>query len=70
LNKRRKGIVQNSILEEISVLKNCLHEVSRQVDSLSHPCLVQISQMLDQRLNKYRRLSTTYSAYFRSVEMK
>ncbi|CCQ97805.1 hypothetical protein CULT_700039 [[Clostridium] ultunense Esp] len=47
---------EDQIKEEISLLRKSLYELSRQVDSLSHPDLVQLSQILDQKLNQLGRI--------------
>lgn len=44
------------ILEEINSLRMYMHEVSQRVDSLNHPLLVEVSQLLDQKLNQHQRL--------------
>lgn len=47
----------NRLHEEIISLRSQMHTLSNQTDSLSHPDLVKISQILDQKLNQYYRMS-------------
>ncbi|MBE3554072.1 MAG: aspartyl-phosphate phosphatase Spo0E family protein [Thermicanus sp.] len=47
---------EDQIKKEISLLRKSLYELSQQVDSLSHPDLVQLSQTLDQKLNQLGRI--------------
>lgn len=47
---------KDEIQQEILSLRNSLYELSREVDSLSHPDLVKLSQMLDQKLNQLGRV--------------
>lgn len=44
------------ILEEINDLKLYMYEISHQVDNLAHPLLVEVSQMLDQKLNQHQQM--------------
>lgn len=47
----------HDLLEEIGILRQCLGEISEYVDSLSDPMLVSVSQLLDQKLNKFSTLT-------------
>ncbi len=44
------------ILEEINDLKLYMYEISHQVDNLAHPLLVEVSQLLDQKLNQHQQM--------------
>lgn len=41
---------------EIDMLKKRLNKVSRNVDDLTHPYMLQLSRMLDVRLNKFESI--------------
>jgi hypothetical protein len=47
----------DTLLEEIYVLRSHLNELSRNVDDLSNPQLVEVSQILDQKLNNYNQMA-------------
>ncbi|MBO8173180.1 MAG: aspartyl-phosphate phosphatase Spo0E family protein [Bacillaceae bacterium] len=53
-----KSIALERVLEEIDYLKRYMHRLSLQVDSLTHPLLVEVSQMLDKKLNQHQRLTS------------
>lgn len=46
----------DALLDEIYRLRNRLNEMSRDVSNLSSPRLVEVSQMLDKKLNDYEQL--------------
>ncbi|WP_167578031.1 aspartyl-phosphate phosphatase Spo0E family protein [Ammoniphilus sp. YIM 78166] len=46
----------DALLEEIYFLRRHLNEMSRDVGSFSHPRLVEVSQLLDKKLNDYEQL--------------
>lgn len=56
------------INEEIKQLKRQMYQLSKQVDSFSHPDLVKISQQLDQKLNKQYRLTKSIYDSEKTVE--
>jgi len=45
------------LLEEIYTLRLHLNELSRDMGNLTHPKLVEVSQLLDQKLNSYNQIS-------------
>jgi len=47
----------NAVLEEIDFLKIYMNELSEYVESLSDPAIVEISQLLDKKLNLYQSLT-------------
>lgn len=50
-------IGMDALLDEIYRLRNRLNEMSRDVSNLSSPRLVEVSQMLDKKLNAYEQLN-------------
>jgi hypothetical protein len=56
LDKKRVYISLESIAHDIMTLRNMMCEVSKQVDCLSHPTLVNISQVIDRKLNERHHL--------------
>lgn len=50
-------VVEKEVIQqEIAILRNNLYELSRKVGTLSHPDLVKLSQLLDQKLNQLGRV--------------
>lgn len=49
-------VEKEEIQQEIAILRNSLYELSRKVGTLSHPDLVKLSQLLDQKLNQLGRV--------------
>jgi len=52
----------DALLEEIYFLRRHLNEMSRDVGSFSHPRLVEVSQLLDKKLNDYEQLKLRRSS--------
>ncbi|WP_164985249.1 aspartyl-phosphate phosphatase Spo0E family protein [Ammoniphilus sp. CFH 90114] len=46
----------DALLEEIYFLRRRLNEMSREIGSFSNPRLVEVSQLLDKKLNDYEQL--------------
>lgn len=49
-------LCMDALLEEIYFLRRRLNEMSRDVANFSNPRLVEVSQLLDQKLNDYEQL--------------
>ncbi|WP_367751694.1 Spo0E family sporulation regulatory protein-aspartic acid phosphatase [Ammoniphilus sp. 3BR4] len=49
-------LCMDALLEEIYFLRRRLNEMSRDVGNFSNPRLVEVSQLLDQKLNDYEQL--------------
>lgn len=44
------------VLSEIETLKRKMHRLAERHGSLTHVCVVRVSQLLDQKLNEYERI--------------
>lgn len=55
MKSRRRKVIVYRALREMDVLKKQLEQVSQDVEGLSDPHLVEISQKLDRKLNELQR---------------
>lgn len=46
----------DQISKDIRKLRDLMHKMSKQVDTLNNPMLVQVSTMLDEKLNQHYKL--------------
>jgi hypothetical protein len=60
LDKKKVYVSLETIAQDIMTLRNIMYEVSKQVDCLSHPTLVNISQMIDRKLNEHHHLMNEF----------
>ncbi|RKN65150.1 aspartyl-phosphate phosphatase Spo0E family protein [Paenibacillus ginsengarvi] len=44
------------VLHEIETLKRVMHRLAERHGSLTHKCVVRVSQLLDQKLNEYEQI--------------
>jgi regulator of sigma D len=56
LDKKKVYVSLETIAQDIMSLRTIMYEVSKQVDCLSHPTLVNISQLIDRKLNERHHL--------------
>lgn len=59
MDKKNVDLALELVGQDILMLRSLMHEVSEQVDSLSHPILVKISQVMDTKLNQRNQLLST-----------
>jgi hypothetical protein len=58
LDKKNVDLALELVGKDILMLRSLMHEVSEQVDSLSNPILVKISQIMDTKLNQRNQLQS------------
>lgn len=56
MDKKKLYTSLETIAQDIMSLRNMMYEVSKKVDCLSDPTLVNISQMIDRKLNERHHL--------------
>jgi hypothetical protein len=56
LDKKNVYVTLETVGQDIMILRNLMHEISKHADCLSHPTLVNISQLIDQKLNERHHL--------------
>jgi hypothetical protein len=56
LDKKNVDLALELVGQDILMLRSLMNEVSEQVDSLSNPILVKISQIMDTKLNQRNQL--------------
>jgi hypothetical protein len=52
-------LIMTTLLEEIHFLRKSLNDLGREMDDLTNPRLIRISQLLDEKLNCYDQLKYT-----------
>jgi hypothetical protein len=50
-------LCMDTLLEEINFLRLHLYELGKEVDGLTNPRLVEVSQLLDKKLNSFHELN-------------
>lgn len=56
MDKKSVVLALELVSQDILMLRNLMNEVNEQVDSLSHPIMVMISQVMDSKLNQRNQL--------------
>jgi hypothetical protein len=56
-DEEAKHIVKEWLMNDIALLKELLVLTNQHVNSLTHPLMIKISEILDQKLNQYQRLT-------------
>lgn len=56
-DKEATYIVKEWLIKDIALLKELLVLANEHVNSLTHPLMIKISEILDQKLNQYQRLT-------------
>jgi hypothetical protein len=56
-DEETKHAVKEWLAKDITLLKELLVLANEHVNSLTHPLMIKISEILDQKLNQYQRLS-------------